>query len=269
MRATAPALRIHLEAVRPHRRRRGRPTARPAKSIPVCDAPRSFSSAGTVNCRWPPHGRRRTVWTRRPGMRRGWRLHATNLPVSIHVLLPGSQWHFIPLRTQRAIGRRRRDREEHQQCIRSMQKRARCSGRSPNRPRRRSSASFLARRDDGGAKRGRDRARPQHPAGIGLARFPHPARVDPGIGNKPARLPRQTRCRGPDRVCSREIKAEAEGLDEMVRNLLAMTRIDAGALELRRDWVDLREIVERVVSATKRRGAALAARAGLAGRHFR
>ena len=33
----------------------------------------------------------------------------------------------------------------------------------------------------------------------------------------------------------------------MVRNLLAMTRIDAGALEVRRDWVDLREIVERVV----------------------
>ncbi len=54
-----------------------------------------------------------------------------------------------------------------------------------------------------------------------------------------------------------DIKAEAEGLDEMVRNLLAITRIDAGALELRRDWVDLREIVERVVSAVKRRGAAL------------
>ncbi len=30
-----------------------------------------------------------------------------------------------------------------------------------------------------------------------------------------------------------QIKSEAEGLDEMVRNLLAMTRIDAGALELR------------------------------------
>jgi two-component system sensor histidine kinase KdpD len=56
----------------------------------------------------------------------------------------------------------------------------------------------------------------------------------------------------------REIKAEAEGLDEMVRNLLAMTRIDAGVLELRRDWVDLREIVERVINAAKRRGAALA-----------
>ena len=36
-----------------------------------------------------------------------------------------------------------------------------------------------------------------------------------------------------------QIKKEAEGLDEMVRNLLAITRIDAGALELRRDWIDL------------------------------
>jgi two-component system sensor histidine kinase KdpD len=52
-----------------------------------------------------------------------------------------------------------------------------------------------------------------------------------------------------------QIKQEAEGLDEMVRNLLAITRIDAGALELRRDWLDLREVVDRVVSAARRRGA--------------
>ena len=41
----------------------------------------------------------------------------------------------------------------------------------------------------------------------------------------------------------------------MVRNLLAITRIDAGALELRHDWIDLREIVERVASAARRHGA--------------
>src|SRR5262245_18936822 len=41
----------------------------------------------------------------------------------------------------------------------------------------------------------------------------------------------------------------------MVRNLLAITRIDAGALELRRDWIDLREISERVASAARRHGA--------------
>jgi hypothetical protein len=50
-----------------------------------------------------------------------------------------------------------------------------------------------------------------------------------------------------------QIKSEAEGLDLMVRNLLAIARIDAGALELRKDWIDLREIVERVVSAVRRR----------------
>jgi two-component system sensor histidine kinase KdpD len=52
-----------------------------------------------------------------------------------------------------------------------------------------------------------------------------------------------------------QIKQEAEGLDDMVRNLLAITRIDAGALELRLDWIDLREIVDRVANAVRRRGA--------------
>jgi len=53
-----------------------------------------------------------------------------------------------------------------------------------------------------------------------------------------------------------QIKTEAEDLDDMVRNLLAMTRIDAGALEVHRDWVDLRELIERIVNAARRRGAA-------------
>jgi two-component system sensor histidine kinase KdpD len=52
-----------------------------------------------------------------------------------------------------------------------------------------------------------------------------------------------------------QIKQEAESLDEMVRNLLSITRIDSGALELRQDWIDLREIVDRVASAARRRGA--------------
>lgn len=51
-----------------------------------------------------------------------------------------------------------------------------------------------------------------------------------------------------------QIKVEAEDLDDMVRNLLSMTRIDAGVLEVRKDWVDLRELVERVVSTACRRG---------------
>jgi two-component system sensor histidine kinase KdpD len=50
-----------------------------------------------------------------------------------------------------------------------------------------------------------------------------------------------------------QIRHEAEALNEMVRNLLAITRIDAGALELRYDWVDLREVAERVVRTARRR----------------
>ncbi|HZO47181.1 MAG TPA: sensor histidine kinase KdpD [Xanthobacteraceae bacterium] len=52
-----------------------------------------------------------------------------------------------------------------------------------------------------------------------------------------------------------QIKEEAENLDGMVRNLLAITRIDAGGLELRWDWLDLRDVVDRIVSAARRRGA--------------
>jgi two-component system sensor histidine kinase KdpD len=52
-----------------------------------------------------------------------------------------------------------------------------------------------------------------------------------------------------------DIKYEVEHLDRMVRDLLAMTRIDAGALELRKDWLDLREIADRVVNAACRHGA--------------
>ncbi|MGH2343136.1 DUF4118 domain-containing protein [Segnochrobactraceae bacterium EtOH-i3] len=51
------------------------------------------------------------------------------------------------------------------------------------------------------------------------------------------------------------IRDEAEHLDGMVRNLLAMTRLEAGALDIRRDWTDLGEILDRVVAAARRRGA--------------
>lgn len=52
-----------------------------------------------------------------------------------------------------------------------------------------------------------------------------------------------------------QVRDEAEQLDRMVRNLLAMTRVEAGALELRRDWVDLREAFDRAVAAARKRGA--------------
>jgi two-component system, OmpR family, sensor histidine kinase KdpD len=52
-----------------------------------------------------------------------------------------------------------------------------------------------------------------------------------------------------------QVKDEAEHLDGMVRNLLAMTRVEAGGLELNQDWVDVRELFDRVVAVAKRRGA--------------
>jgi two-component system sensor histidine kinase KdpD len=53
-----------------------------------------------------------------------------------------------------------------------------------------------------------------------------------------------------------QIKDEAEHLDGMVRNLLAMTRVEAGALEVRKDWLDMRELFNGIVSVARRRGAA-------------
>ncbi len=52
-----------------------------------------------------------------------------------------------------------------------------------------------------------------------------------------------------------QVREEAEHLDGMVRNLLAITRLEAGALDLRRDWTDLAEVVHQVVGAARRRGA--------------
>jgi K+-sensing histidine kinase KdpD len=52
-----------------------------------------------------------------------------------------------------------------------------------------------------------------------------------------------------------QIKDEAEHLDGMVRNLLAITRVEAGALEINRDWLDVRELLHRVVAMAKRHGA--------------
>lgn len=51
------------------------------------------------------------------------------------------------------------------------------------------------------------------------------------------------------------VREEAEHLDTMVRNLLSMTRLEAGALDLRRDWIDVVELMNRTVAAAKKRGA--------------
>ncbi|MBB3950850.1 sensor histidine kinase [Aureimonas jatrophae] len=52
-----------------------------------------------------------------------------------------------------------------------------------------------------------------------------------------------------------QVRDEARQLDQMVRNLLSMTRLEAGALEITKDWVDIREMLERQVDQARRRGA--------------
>ena len=115
-------------------------------------------------------------------------------------------------------------------------------------------------RHGGGAERRRDRARAQHAAGLDLPRLPDAARLDPGIGDERDRLRRQARRGGANDLLG-QIKQEAENLDEMVRNLLAITRIDAGGWSCGWDWIDLREIVDRVVMPARRRGARRKSRA--------
>ena len=52
-----------------------------------------------------------------------------------------------------------------------------------------------------------------------------------------------------------QVKDEAEHLDGMVRNLLAMTRVEAHALEINKDWVDIRELFDHTaVGRTPARG---------------
>jgi len=52
-----------------------------------------------------------------------------------------------------------------------------------------------------------------------------------------------------------QMRDEAENLDQMVRNLLSMTRLEAGGLDLNKDWIDVVELMNRAVSAARKRGA--------------
>jgi two-component system sensor histidine kinase KdpD len=172
-------------------------------------------------------------------------------------LLPGGHWHFVPLRTQRGsfgvVGIARSvsndpfDAEAHALLGTLAEQTAAAFDRV-----------FLA--DEMIAAR--SAAETERVRNILLASVSHDFRTPLAsiLGSATSLLDFGDKLDTDAKVgLLREIKAESEGLDEMVRNLLAMTRIDAGALELRKDWVDLRDIVARVINAAKRRGAALAA----------
>jgi two-component system sensor histidine kinase KdpD len=51
------------------------------------------------------------------------------------------------------------------------------------------------------------------------------------------------------------IREEAEHLDAMVRNLLSITRLEAGALDIHKDWLDVADLMDRVAAVARRRGA--------------
>lgn len=55
------------------------------------------------------------------------------------------------------------------------------------------------------------------------------------------------------RELQQTILEEAERLDRFVANLLDMTRLESGALQLRRDWVDVKDIVGSALARLERR----------------
>ena len=174
--------------------------------------------------------------------------------------LPIIPWYFVPLR----IGAQ--DPWASSALPRRKMRAARFGSARPagyiGRADRRRARSRIACARNGERENGdRNRARAQYAACIGVARFPHAAVVDPRFRHQPDRLGDKLDAAAKKDLLG-QIKTEAEDLDEMVRNLLAITRIDAGALELRRDWIDLREIAERVVNAARRHGARSASTSG-------
>jgi hypothetical protein len=64
------------------------------------------------------------------------------------------------------------------------------------------------------------------------------------------------------RAASHWRQAKPEDPGEMARNLLAITGIDAGALELRRDWIDLPEMAGAPRLATRQQHARITIYAG-------
>ena len=182
---------------------------------------------------------------------------ARNEPVGFDTdILPGNPWHFIPLRTQRGsfgvagiarnVGHDRFDAEARALLATLAEQTAAAFDRV-----------FLA--DE--MVMTRSAAETERVRNILLASVSHDFRTPLAsiLGSATSLLDLGDKLDAAAKTgLLREIKAEAEGLDEMVRNLLAMTRIDAGALELRRDWTDLREIVERVINLARRRGATFA-----------
>ena len=167
----------------------------------------------------------------------------TSRPAPIRRRLPIVPWLFLPLRTPRGPIGVRRHRCARAVRSRSIPKRARCSTRWPNRPPRPSSAprsrAIWCRRAP--------RPRPSACATRCWRPISHdfrtPLCLDPGLGDQPHRLWRQTRCRRAQRTCSSRSRRKPKVSTRWCATFSPSRGSMPAALELRRDWIDLREIV--------------------------
>ena len=144
---------------------------------------------------------------------------------------------------------------------RSIRKPASCSTRWPTSRRRRWNARARPRDGRSRTRRDRDRAGAQHAARLDLARFPHAAVVDPRLGHQPDRLWRQARPGARSDLLGQDPRARPKASTGWCATCWRSRGIDAGALELRRDWIDL--------ARDHRAHHPLAARRGAGQAHFR
>ena len=155
--------------------------------------------------------------------------------------LPGSKCLHLPLRGSRRQSRRDRDRSGRDPPAHGAGHVSPVAGvRQPHRARARARRACRAGR--AGARSERDRKAAQRTAQLRLARSADTTRRDHRRGVDLARVRRRTRA-AVRREMLKSVADEASRLNRLVGNLLAMTRLEAGALEVKRSWHSLEEIV--------------------------
>ena len=115
--------------------------------------------------------------------------------------------------------------------------------------RRRSAAGGCG---EGGGSRGRaveGQRAPHRPAGRGLARPAHTARLDQGVGHLPARRRCRVATRGRTREFCATIDEETDRLASLVANLLDMSRLHGGSAQRPPPSVGLEEIVPAALAS--------------------
>ncbi len=186
-----------------------------------------------------PHGRRRTRSTP-PAMTAARWAYAHDEPAGADTAtLPMVPWLFRAA-ARRRQGTRRASASARTKARRSIPKRRALLDTLADQAAAALDRASLTREMVSATDRDRDRARAKHIAGrrsrtTSARRCPRSSARPPACIDYGDKLDDAAQAA----TCSARSSSEAEGLDEMVRNLLAITRIDAGALEIRRDWIDL------------------------------